>query len=66
MKRAYSDRAEDHGGAHLVCRLQGMERPSTSQRFEGGQENREDSRDLSILIHADETLAKSQEVECGQ
>jgi len=44
---------------------QGMERPNPRQRFQGGQDNREESRDLSASIHADEILAKSQEVECG-
>jgi len=45
---------------------QSMKRPNPRQRFEGGQDNQEISRDLSASIHADEILAKSQEVECGQ
>jgi len=45
---------------------QGMEKPNPTQRFEGGQDNQEKSRDLSASIHADEILAKSQEVEYGQ
>jgi len=42
--------------------LRGTEKPNISLNFEGSQ----DERDLFASIYKDETLAKSQEVECGQ